>query len=84
MAYAVQTGSVVFTHDLDIGAILASTSGSQPSVLQLRSQDVSPESMGAPVLAALRQFSAELAAGALVTIDPTRSRVRLLPLTPGA
>jgi hypothetical protein len=32
------------------------------------------------VLAALKQYEAELRAGALVVVDATRSRVRVLPL----
>jgi hypothetical protein len=32
------------------------------------------------VVAALHQLAAELAAGALVTVDPLRTRIRLLPL----
>jgi hypothetical protein len=33
-----------------------------------------------PVVFALRQMTAELAAGAPVTIDPGRMRLRMLPL----
>jgi hypothetical protein len=36
--------------------------------------------MGAIVVLALKQLATELQNGALVTIDPSRARVRLLPL----
>lgn len=80
MAYAKTNELVVLTHDLDFGAILAATHGEKPSVVQIRAEDTSPELIGASVVAALRQLAAELEAGALVTIEPGRSRVRLLPL----
>ena len=38
--YARSNGFVVFTHDLDHGAILATTKALAPSVLQIRAQDI--------------------------------------------
>jgi len=36
LCWAKVNDAVVFTHDLDFGAILAATGGSAPSVIQLR------------------------------------------------
>jgi len=80
MAYAKSHGFVVLTHDLDFGTILAATGGDGPSVVQLRDVDTSPEAIGAAILTGLRQMESELDAGALVTIEPGRLRLRLLPL----
>ena len=80
MAYARTHDFVVLTHDLDFGAILAATHGEKPSVVQIRADDVSPEVIGRQVLDALRQMAAELEAGALLTVDPSRTRLRVLPL----
>ena len=80
MAFAAANDYVVLTHDLDFGAILAATQGEKPSVVQIRAEDVSPDVIGAPVVAALRQMAEELEAGALVTVDPNRTRLRVLPL----
>lgn len=80
MAFAKANGYVVLTHDLDFGAILAATRGDKPSVVQIRSGDVSPDAIGGPVIDALRQMAAELDAGALLTVDPQRTRLRVLPL----
>jgi predicted nuclease of predicted toxin-antitoxin system len=80
MEWALANGRVVFTHDLDFGTTLALTHAAGPSVLQVRGQDVLPEDMGPVVIAALRQHEAALAAGALVVVDPRKSRVRVLPL----
>ena len=80
MAHARAGGWTVLTHDLDFGAILAATQGEKPSVVQIRADDVSPEAIGARIIAALRQMSAELEDGALLTVDPKRTRLRVLPL----
>ena len=72
---------VLFTHDLDFGAILAGSGANRPSVVQLRVENVLPEAWLRQVLDALRRLESDLAQGALVTIEPARHRIRLLPLT---
>ncbi len=83
MTYAKANGYVVLTHDLDFSAILAATHGDKPSVAQIRADDLSLGAIGKPVVAALLQATADLEKGALLTIDPKRVRLRLLPLHPG-
>ncbi|MCX6879270.1 MAG: DUF5615 family PIN-like protein [Verrucomicrobia bacterium] len=78
--WAFRHAHIVFTHDLDFGAILHSTAATAPSVVQLRSEDVRPATMGKCVCSALLQLTEELQQGALVTIDPRKNRVALLPL----
>ncbi|RPH74614.1 MAG: hypothetical protein EHM80_17665 [Nitrospiraceae bacterium] len=80
MAFAKSNGYVVLTHDLDFSAILAATHGDRPSVVQIRAEDTDPEVIGKAVIAALKQMLAELESGALLTIEPDRTRLRLLPL----
>lgn len=80
MAYASANDYVVLTHDLDFSAILAATHGKKPSVVQIRADDVSPDVIGFQVIAALNQMVSELESGALLTVDPNRTRMRLLPL----
>ncbi len=53
MAFARTQGYVVLTHDLDFSAILAATHGDEPSVVQIRAEDVSPKTMGSQVILAL-------------------------------
>ena len=84
MEWARSTGYVVFTHDLDFGAILAATGLIGPSVLQVRAQDVTPDHLGNIVSQALHKHRDALERGALVTVDETRSRVRILPFPPRA
>ena len=80
MAYARQHDCVVTTHDLDFGAILAATQGEKPSMVQIRAGDVSPTAIGSQVINALKQMSMELDSGALLIVDPSRTRLRVLPL----
>lgn len=82
MAYASANDYVVLTHDLDFSAILAATHGEKPSVVQIRAEDVSPDMIGSQVIIALRQMASELEDGALLTVDPSRTRLRVLPLLP--
>jgi len=80
MRYARSKGYVIFTHDLDFGTILATTKADFPSVIQVRSQDVTPDHLGRLVISALHQFKKHLQDGALVTIDQKRLRARILPM----
>jgi predicted nuclease of predicted toxin-antitoxin system len=80
LQYAVGRGYVVFTHDLDFGALLAAGKLWRPSVIQVRCQDVLPSAIGETVVRAIAAARTHLEAGALVTIDPARHRIRLLPI----
>lgn len=78
--WAQQNGYVVFTNDLGFGAILAASGATAPSVIQVRTQDLTPEHLGPMLVSALRQHAELLEQGALITIDEARSRSRVLPL----
>ncbi|MCW1968629.1 MAG: DUF5615 family PIN-like protein [Anaerolineae bacterium] len=80
MAWALQNEYVVFTHDLDFGTLLALTHAKGPSVIQVRTLNVMPHFLEKIVIQALVQFETELVAGALVTIDEQRKKVRILPI----
>jgi predicted nuclease of predicted toxin-antitoxin system len=60
MEYAGAQGLVIFTHDLDFGALLASRKSRQPSVIQIRAQDVLPSAVGHIIVRALRASSRNL------------------------
>jgi predicted nuclease of predicted toxin-antitoxin system len=80
MDWGVANGYIVFTHDLDFGTMLALTHATGPSVFQVRAENVLPNHLEGVVIAALRQHDADLASGALVVVDESRSRVRVLPI----
>lgn len=80
MDYARAHGFAIFTNDLDFSSMLAHSQGRGPSVIQVRGPRVLPEQIGTDLVSSLRRFQADLEAGALVVVEPGRSRVRVLPL----
>lgn len=80
LRWARDNGYVVFTNDLDFGAILAATGGLSPSVVQVRAQDLTPNHLITMVAQTLAQHQDAIDTGALIAIDEVRSRVRILPL----
>jgi predicted nuclease of predicted toxin-antitoxin system len=80
MQWARTNDYVVFTHDLDFGAILALTQVESPSVVLVRTQDVLPSHLANTVITVLRENESWLKQGALIVVDEGRARVRILPL----
>jgi predicted nuclease of predicted toxin-antitoxin system len=78
--YARLNNFVVFTNDLDFGAILAATNANSPSVFQVRSQNLLPDMIGARVVECLAQYRSYLTEGCLITFFDEKSKVRILPL----
>ena len=83
MAFAMENALIVFTHDLDFGSILAVTHARGPSVIQARVEDPVPAVIGRAVVAAIRENAPYLERGALITLDPDKLRIRILPIVPG-
>jgi predicted nuclease of predicted toxin-antitoxin system len=70
----------VLTCDLDFGFILSITHGEKPSVIQMRTGVLSASQTGNIAMSAIKLLSDDIEKGALVTIDPHKTRVTLLPL----
>jgi predicted nuclease of predicted toxin-antitoxin system len=68
--WAAAKAFVLFTHDLDFGTLLALSKNRKPSVVQLRTQEVTPAAIGPVIISALRDLEEDLSRGALITIDP--------------
>jgi predicted nuclease of predicted toxin-antitoxin system len=81
LEWARNNGRILLTHDLDFGAILASTDTNAPSVVQIRVQDVLPATLGPRMVSILRTYESNLTAGALIVVEAGRQRVRILPLS---
>jgi predicted nuclease of predicted toxin-antitoxin system len=79
MSYARQNDYSVFTNDLDFSAILVSTRASGPSVIQIRTDDTRPEAHLDRVADSLIKFSAAIEQGTIITIDPNKTRLHILP-----
>lgn len=78
--YARRNHCVVFTHDLDFGDILAATGAKSPSVIQIRTENTTPDFLLDTLVKALHQFELRLKEGALITIDLAKVRARILPI----
>ena len=80
ISYAKDNGYVIFTHDLDFSSILAITHSNKPSVIQVRTGDISPAISAKLVINAIHTAALDIEKGALVTIDLKKTRLRILPL----
>jgi len=79
MSYARKNRYSVFTNDLDFSAILFSTRASSPSVIQIRAEDTRPEAHFDRVINAFRKNSTAIEQGTVMTIDPHKTRLYILP-----
>ena len=79
LARAQADGYVILTCDLDFGLLLGLMGANKPSVVQVRAKGAHPKIIGEVVIRALRQTEHDLKEGALLTIEPKRARLRLLP-----
>ncbi len=68
----------ILTSDLDFGTLLVSTGAAKPSVIQLRTDITLSAHVGPLVAQAIARIEDELAAGALVTVETGRLRLRPL------
>lgn len=71
---------VIFTHDLDFGTMLALTQEQGPSIIQIRGQNILPETLAIMLIKVIIEYENELSKGALLVVDETRSRIRILPI----
>lgn len=78
--WAAHSGMVVLTHDRDFATLLAKQGLIRPSVVQINAHSHLPSHIGAIVIGALKVHAADLATGAVLSIDHVRSKVRVLPL----
>ena len=78
---AAAEGRVIVSADVDFGTLLAMRSSRQPSVIQFRGEGSrKPESLARTLLANLPQLVDALENGSIVTIEPARVRIRVLPI----
>ena len=80
MEWARREGFVVLTSDLDFGALLHSTHGMGPSVIQFRGSDLRVRAILGDLINVLDTFRDLLVRGALVTVAGKRVRIVELPV----
>ena len=81
LAGAEREQRVVVTLDADFHALLALSGASSPSVIRLRIEGLRAAAVAQLLAELLDDWSAELEAGVLLTVQPGRVRLRRLPLS---
>ena len=73
---------IVLTFDLDFGEILALGVRDRPSVILLRLEDETADSVLRRLAPVLAEQAPALASGALILVEDARYRIRKLPIRP--
>ncbi len=72
---------IVVSADTDFGALLAARNAQKPSVIQFRGPGSrKPDALARTILLNLPQLTDALDRGSIVTFEPSRVRVRALPI----
>jgi predicted nuclease of predicted toxin-antitoxin system len=72
---------VLVSADTDFGTLLATRPAQRPSVIQFRGPGSrKPDALAHTLLSNLSKFSEALEHGSIVTLEPSRIRVRALPI----
>ncbi len=72
---------VLVSADTDFGTLLATRSARKPSVIQFRGRGSrQPDALARTIVSNLPQLSDALESGSIVTFEPSRVRVRSLPI----
>lgn len=79
MEWAKTNDHIVFTHDLDFGTALALTKAIKPSVIQVRTQNVTIPYLSKMLMQVMNEHRSHLEQGALVILDEIKQRVKILP-----
>ena len=78
--HARKRGEVLVTHDLDFSRILVASGETTPSVIVLRLRHPTPAALANGITAALTRGDDDLRSGAIVTVEDSAIRVRMLPV----
>jgi predicted nuclease of predicted toxin-antitoxin system len=75
-------GCVILTHDLDFGALMAAGGEQLPSVAIFRLTDMRPANVNQYMEVLIERYANVLIAGAILSVNEHRIRVRRLPVHP--
>lgn len=75
-------GRVVATLDADFHALLALDAAVSPSVIRIRIERLRAQALTDLLLMVITECAKDLEQGSAVTIEPSRIRIRRLPLVP--
>lgn len=71
---------VIITHDLDFSAIIAQSGLNSPSVISLRVANAKPNIITQLLITILPLLEANIAEGAIVSVDEKEYRIKKLPV----
>jgi predicted nuclease of predicted toxin-antitoxin system len=77
---AVVEDSIILTHDLDFGELVAASGAQLPSVITFRLRNMRPDNVNQYLHNILLQHQDALIQGAVISVIEGRIRVRLLPI----
>jgi predicted nuclease of predicted toxin-antitoxin system len=77
-----EDGRVVTTLDADFHTLLALDEATSPSVIRIRIERLRAQALTELLLGVISECEEELQQGAAVTVEPSRIRIRSLPLLP--
>lgn len=80
LAKARDEESVLLTHDLDFGELVAASGARLPSVVSFRLRNMQPERVNRYLQGIVTQHRSALEQGAIVSVTEGQIRIRLLPL----
>ncbi|MDI6782275.1 MAG: DUF5615 family PIN-like protein [bacterium] len=75
-------GRIVLTCDLDFGDLMAASGSFSPSVIIFRLENEKPDNINRRLFHVLNESANALEKGAIISVEETRYRVRLLPIQP--
>lgn len=75
-------GRIILTCDLEFGSLMAASGNIQPSVILFRLEDETPGNVNRRLLDVLESSQSALEQGAIIAVEETRHRIRLLPINP--
>jgi predicted nuclease of predicted toxin-antitoxin system len=78
---ALREESILLTHDLDFGGLLAASGGQLPSVIIFRLRNMRPEQVNVYLHNVITHHSEALDHGVIVTIAEAGVRIRHLPIS---
>ncbi len=74
-------GRVVVTLDADFHTLLAFDEATSPSVIRIRIERLRAQALTALLLKVIDECDRELQTGAAISVEPSRIRIRYLPLS---
>jgi predicted nuclease of predicted toxin-antitoxin system len=78
--YAQERNRVIISYDLDFSELLAIYGYDRPSLINLRTDDISPEYTVQRIVEVVTQLEKELQEGIVASVDDTSVRYRNLPI----